>query len=1829
AEMAARWSRGRRLVNMYGPTETTIYTTAHVCAPGAPESPPIGRPVANTRAHVLDAWGGPLPAGVPGELYVGGAGVARGYLGRAGLTAERFVPDPFGPAGERLYRTGDRARRLPSGELEYLGRLDHQVKVRGFRIEPGEIEAAMRAHPGVRAAVVAVREPRTGQRILVGYHVPAGERPVEVAELRALLRERLPEHMVPSALVALDRLPLTPSGKLDMRALPAPGGGPAGAERVPPRSPAEAVLARVFAEVLGREGVGIHDDFFELGGHSLMATRVISGVRGELGVDVPLRALFESPTVAGLAGEVEAARSATGRITRRAGGGPAPLSFAQQRLWFIHRLDPASSAYNMPFGLALRGELDVRALRRSLTELVRRHEAVRTALVEEGGEAVQVVLPAAPVPFPVLDLSGIPEERRRAEALLRVAEEGQRPFDLERGPLLRVLLVKLAAEEWALCFTMHHIVSDGWSMGVLTREVSALYGAYSRGQESPLPELEVQYADFAAWQRRWLTGEVLEAQLRYWRERLEDAPRLLDLPTDRPRRSALGVTEKGRPFVLPAATTRGLRELGQRGSATLFMTLLAAWQTLLGRYTGEDDVVVGTAIANRTRAELEGLIGFFVNSLVMRTDLGGEPGFRELLGRVRETTLGAFAHQDLPFERLVEELVPERSLAHNPLFQVMFALQNMDRGTLALGELETEPLGRADPGAKFDIGVMLFEDGERLVGSIDYRTDLFDGSTIERMAEHFRLLLEAVVADPERRLRSLPLMRAAERERVVARWSASGAAPAPEGCVHETFAAQAATTPHAVALVHGERTLTYAELDRLANRLAHRLADVGVGPDARVGICAERSPEMVVGLLAILKAGGAYVPLDPAYPPERLAFMLADAAVPVLLAQEHLLDRLPVRGVEVLLLDAVPAAGERHGDLHPPAAAVTPEHLAYVIYTSGSTGRPKGTEVPHRAIPGFFRGVDYVRFDADQVFLQYASPSWDVLTLELWPALLTGGRTVLYPGRTPEPGTLAEQLRAHGVTTLWLTSAFFNLVVDTAPETLAGVSQVMVGGEAVSVPHARRALQLYPEMRLVNGYGPSECTVFAACWPVPAGFDAPALPIGRPVGDRRVYLLDRDFEPVPVGVAGELCVGGPAVARGYAGRPALTAGRFVPDPFSAEPGARMYRSGDRVRWSAAGELEFLGRIDQQVKIRGFRIEPGEVEATLAEHPGVREAVALVLDAPSGAPGDRRLVAYVVPGGEADGGAREEIQTEYVQEWESLFGDTYSGGAADGDPDFNVAGWNSSYTGEPIPAEAMRGWVEDTVGALRALRPRRVLEIGCGTGLLLFRLAPECEEYWGADLSPAALAYLREQLARPGRETAGVTLLERPADDFTGIPEGHFDLVVVNSVVQYFPGADYLLRVLEGAVAALAPGGKVWVGDVRSLPLLEAFHASVELARAPDGLPGPALRDRVRRRVARDKELLVDPDLFRALPHRLPRVSGVELRLKRGRRATEMARFRYDALLHVEAEAPPAPAAWLRWEEAGGMEAVRRALAEEAPEALAVARVPNPRVAGALAVLGALSGYSGPGSADELRVLAAEREDGAPDPDDLRELAESLGYRARARGSAGGGPGEYDVLLVRDGGAAALLEETPAPLSWSAWASNPLASRRGRRLLPELRAWLKERLPEYMVPASLVMLDSFPLTPNGKVDRRALPAPESAGEDEDFQAPRTAAEEVLAGIWAELLGMERVGTEQNFFELGGHSLLATQVVSRARQVFGVELPLRAVFEAPTLAGLAERIEALRGAAAAAAPPVRRVPRDGARGLPLSFAQQRLWYVSRLEPESPAYNMPYVLRLRGRL
>jgi len=1427
-ERVTQWQSygAAQLWRVFGLTETSITTTMYLATDG--EDMPIGKPVANTEVYVLDRELQAVPLGVTGELYIGGDGVARGYWHRAEQTAERFVPHPFSrEPGARLYRTGDLVRYQADGNLEFIGRGDEQVKVRGFRIELGEIESVLSTHAAVKECVVAVVGQANDKR-LVAYVVSDEGEPFDSNDLRAYLKERLPEYMAPSTFVTLTELPLTSNGKVDRKALPEPERNAAetGAEYVAARNPVEEVLSGIWEQVLKTEQVGIHANFFELGGHSLLATQVISRIRETFRVELPLRVIFESPTVAEQALRVEAALHAnkgldTLPLKAVERSGDLPLSFAQERLWFLNQLEPESAFYNMPSGVRLSGELDVDALKRTLSEVIRRHEVLRTTFPIVDGVPVQRVSAAEPFNLPVLDLSKLPEPERTPEARRLAIDESRCPFDLAQGPMLRGLLLKLAEDDHIVLLTMHHVISDAWSTGVLIREVATLYSAFVKGEASPLAELPIQYTDFAVWQREWLRGEVLERQLAYWREQLKGAPPVLDFPIDHPRPAVQSYRGALHLFTLPDELTRQLKTLTRRGEATLFMTLLAGFQVLLHRYTNMEDVVVGTPIAGRNRMEMEDLIGFFINSLTLRTRFSGKMSFLDVLRQVREVTLGAYANQDVPFEKLVEELQPERDLSRQPLFQILFALQNAPLGESDLPGITLTPFAPGEAAARFEITLDMTEFGEQLGGALRYNVDLFEESTIKRLAEHYVRLLEAVVLDPQRPISDLPLLSEEERHQQLVEWNDTRTEfPASLG-VHRLFESRVASSPLSVALIEDNVQLSYDELNQRANQLARHLRTLGVGEESRVGIFLPRSIDLVVVQLAVLKAGGAYVPLDPQYPLERLSQMLEDAQTVVVVTNEELADSLPSQLAQVVMVDGDRAVIEQQSKENLSGGAREDEGgeaLAYLIYTSGSTGTPKGVAVTHRGITRLVCETNYASFAADEVFLQLAPASFDASTFEIWGALLNGARLAIMPDGQASLSEIGAALRQYQVTTLWLTAGLFHLMVEEQLEALLGLRQLLAGGDVLGVSQVRRFLEAAEgKSRLINGYGPTENTTFTCCHVMAEASEIwSSVPIGRAVSNTQVYVLDDELQAVPVGVSGELCIGGDGLARGYWRRPEQTAEKFVPNPFGKETGERLYRTGDLVRYMPDGKLEFIGRRDQQVKLRGFRIELGEIESVLGTHTSLTECVVAVI----GEAGDKRLVAYVV---------------------------------------------------------------------------------------------------------------------------------------------GH-----------------------------------------------EAVDGS------------------------------------------------------------------------------------------------------------------------------------------------------------------------------------------------------------------------------ELRSYLKDRLPEYMVPSAFVTLEEVPLTPNGKVDRKALPEPEWNGREASsgFVAARTPVEEMLCGIWEQLLKTEQVGIHENFFELGGHSLLATQVISRVRESFNVELPLRVNFESPTIAEISETIEeAMRAEEGVALSPILQISRD--RELPLSFSQQRLWFIDRFEPESAAYNVPTSVRLRGRI
>ena len=1800
----------QRLLHVYGPTENTTFSSWYLVENVASIATtiPIGKAIANTQIYLLDQNLQPVPIGVVGELHIGGMGLAKGYLNRPELTQEKFIPNPFekdevipptplnkgGNEPSKLYKTGDLARYLPDGKIEYLGRIDNQVKLRGFRIELGEIEALLNQNEAVQSSCVIVREDNLGDKRLVAYVVPQPEINLTINEIRQFLRAKLPDYMVPTAFIRLDTFPLTPNGKIDRRALPVPDLQSKG-EYIAPRNPIEEKMAQIWAEVLKLKRVSIEDNFFELGGHSLLATQVISRLQETFEIVVPLRYLFESPTIAQLSAVI-LKELQTGLGLKLPSIVPVnreddiPLSWAQERLWFVNQLEGESGAYTIDLTMRLRGNINIKALEKAFQAIIQRHEPLRTQFKLKDNKPIQAIDPNVTFTLPVVNLQNLSHSEQQVKNLLLAA--ASEPFDLESGSVLRVKLWQVKTEEYVLLLAIHHIAADGWSLGVLVDELSVYYRSFCTGTKADLPTLSIQYADFALWQRQWLTNEVLDRQLSYWKQQLTGVPLLHQLPTDRPRpaiQSFRGGTER---LQLDSQLTQQLKKLSQESGSTLFMTLLAGFAVLLSRYSQQTDVVIGSPIANRNRTEIEGLIGFFVNSLVLRFDLSQDPNFKDFLAQVRQTTQDAYDHQDLPFEMLVEKLQIERHLDRNPLTQIVFALQNAPSSPWDLPGVNIEEIPSGLDSVRVDLEVYLWDAPEGLGGFCSYNRDLFDAETIVRMMTHFKTLLAAIVENPRQSVASLPLLNPEEEYQLLEGWNETKADYSYNKCIHQLIEEQAARTPDGVAVVFENQQLTYAELNSQANQLAHYLRSLGLETEVIVGLCVERSLDMIVALIGILKAGAAYLPLDPEYPQERLQFMLEDSQVPLLLTQSSLIDKLPNHQAKTVFL------AEIWQEIKPMnrdnlTGKVTASNLANVIYTSGSTGKPKGVMVEHQGLCNLaLAQIQTFAVSSQSRVLQFASFSFDACISEVLMALGAGARLYLASKENLMPGLpLIKQLRENKITHITLPPSALAVLPW---ENLSSLQTIIVAGEACSPELMKKWSQ---GRNFFNGYGPTEgsvCATVAKCTPVDE-----KITIGRPIPHVQVYILDSHLQPVPIGVPGELHIGGAGVARGYLNRLELTAEKFIYlENKEQSKGKRLYKTGDLARYLPDGKIEYLGRIDNQVKVRGFRLELGEIEAVLSQHPLVQEAVVMArADQASDHDQDQlntNLVAYLVPAlkGQVLPEQLAQWQSEYVSDWQKIYEESYSKPQPQiEDPTFNISGWNSSYTGQAIPAAEMQEWVDQTVSRILGNQPpQRVLEIGCGSGLLLFRVAKHCEEYWGADYSAATINNL-EQLCSTIEGLEGkVKLLHRTADDFTGIPQATFDRVVINSVVQYFPSVDYLLQVIAGAVKTTADQGKIFLGDIRSLSLLEPYHAAVQLARAEANKTLEQWQKQVNQSVATEEELLIAPQFFIALKQRFPRISWVEIAPKRGQADNELTQFRYDVTLHLDTDGEKTTIPWLNWQrDRFSLGQLQDKLKLEQPEYLGIRDVPNQRLQKALQILDCLENSPGVETVGELRQLLAKNSGIGINPEQMWQLGEQLGYTVHLSWWEGSQDGSFDVVFCRQN---AILEpiiskvdqqpypnfwddETIIPKSWTDYTNNPLYGKLVQKLVPQVREFVQQKLPSYMVPQAFVLLNTLPLTPNGKVDRLALPTPDTATRNlaTGFLAPRTPIETQMSQIWSEVLGVERIGIKDNFFELGGHSLLATQVISRSRDLFSVELSLQNLLEYPTIANLAQIIEVL--------------------------------------------------------
>ena len=1670
ASNVAKISSVRRLINLYGPTEDTIYATSALIRNDVPREIPIGTPMQNTQAYVLDFNLEPVPVDVFGELYLAGEGVARGYHGRPGTTAESFVPDPFsGAAGKRMYRTGDRARWNSRGLLEFGGRLDHQLKIRGFRIEPGEIESVINAKAKVNEVVVHPYVSPEGEKQLAAY-LMADEKIFSVDELKAALRHTLPSYMMPSAFIMMDKLPRTANGKVDRKMLPVPGAAffAEQAEYVAPATELEKQLCRIWAGVLRLERIGTEQNFFDSGGHSLMATRITSQLRSELGIEVPVRALFEFPTIASFARHLQillqVKPSGEQKIGGRRPSGPLPLSYAQKRLWFVQQMQPDSVAYNAPLSLRIVGRLDKKILDLCLTEIVARQETLRTTFPGAETGPFQRIHAPQPIELPVLDLSNLDEKDKTEAAERYRAKEAASPFDLATGPLFRAKLIRLSREQHELLLNMHHIVSDGWSREVLLGELLELYAAHSERRQANLPQLKIQYADYAVWEQSWLRGEVLDRQTEYWKRQLNGVA-ILELPTDHVR-PAFTVHPAGElRFTLSKERSHSFMEWGKSEGATPFMVMLAAFQWLLHCYAGQDDVAVGTVVANRTRQEIEHLAGFFVNTLVVRTNVGGAPTFRQLVQRVRETTLDAYAHQNLPFEKLVEQINPERDLGHSPLFQVRFALENESSMKLECAGLKFEEIDTQLPEVKFDLTMVAEVENEGTIDiSMVYAADLFDRSTIEKMGSRFGRLLDQATENPDSSLADISVLDEDERKDILGKWNRHDPVSRPAACIHELFESQVIERPAATAAVCEGVRLSYQELNDRANQVACHLRDMGVGPETKVGLYLERNLDLVIGILAILKAGASYVPLDPSNPRERTGLLLEDSKIPALLTSEKLRSKLPSMWIQLVSLDGdadtIGLQPTENGNVD-----VSDRNLAYLIYTSGSTGKPKAVEIEHRNLVNYLHGVtEQMQCSAGWRYAMVSTVAADLGNTVLFASLCTGGELHLLSDEVARDARLfsrymrEQKIQCTKITPSHLMSLqMLQSSADLLPEKL-----LVLGGESAQWQWVNELRAMKPACRIINHYGPTECTVGALTCKLDeiARWGTPRIPLGAPLHSAQVYVLNDDMTLHAPGLAGELYIGGAGVGRGYLERPDITAERFVPDPFSKIPGSRLYRTGDNARWRSDGAIEFLGRKDHQVKIRGFRVELEEIETVLMQHPDIRQAAVAVHERES----EKSLAAYVCLRNAASAEAREnlyqlpngmriahqnQVETDYL--YREIFG---------------AHAYLSD--GITLPPDAC------------------VFDVGANIGMFTLFAGEKCPQ--GRIYSFEPIEPLHRKLEFNARLSgAKIKTFNIGLSDRESVAEfAFFPRYSMMSGKKAYSDLD-----VEVGVITKTLQNRAGQGDRDAEALL--LHGS-EFLREKFLTENQLCRLRRLSDVIREQE-----------------VEFIDL-LK-----IDVQRAEVDVLDGIDDQ---------HWENIGQI------------------------------VMEVHDGWKTE-TEGRLRLIV----------DRLKQR----GFEAKAS--------QYEELKETD--------------RWNIYSWNQRALQR-RKTLPtrifelppqepvaiaptttsisgaDLREYLRQRLPDYMVPAVVALLPNLPLTANGKIDRRALPEVDEVSVGAQFEAPRNDLERQLCGIWEEVLHVPQIGIHDNFFESGGHSLLATQVVARIESALECEVSLTAIFRSPTIEELAVEI-----------------------------------------------------------
>jgi amino acid adenylation domain-containing protein/non-ribosomal peptide synthase protein (TIGR01720 family) len=1807
-----------RIVNHYGPTETTIGKLLHEVKPGFDynQTIPIGKPFSNTKVYVLSPDMALCPVGVPGELYIEGDGLARGYVYNEKLSSEKFIQNPFNLTNKSLmYATGDLVQYQENGDITFIGRADNQVKIRGYRVEPGEIESVLQDNESVKQALVVASKDKQGNNRLVAYIIAAED--FNRDELLSYLKEILPEYMVPALVIELNELPLMANGKVDRKALPNPDSVEAvNKEYTPARNATEETLVTIWQDVLEEDKIGIHDDFFELGGHSLLAVRLISAIRKAFKAEIPISDVFDYPTIAALAKQLQEHQETSTYPQIKIGARPEqiPLSFSQERLWFIDRLE-GSVQYHVPAVLKLKGKLDIKALANSLQEIINRHEVLRTVIREKEGRPYQFIKEKGEWNLEVVEGTQYDTELKDViEALIR------KPFDLSKDYMLRASVFTLTGDENLLVINLHHIASDGWSRSVLVKELVELYGSFIYQRLPQVPNLPVQYADFAIWQQAYLQGELLENKLDYWRKKLQNvAP--LGLPTDFVRPAIQGTQGALVKFDISQELKAQILKLSQSHGATLYMTLLSAFKVLIYRYSGQEDICVGTGIAGRQQQELEGLIGFFVNTLAMRSQLDGEMSFTELLESVKSTTMEAYAHQDVPFEKVVEAVSNERDISRNPIFQVTFVVQNTPEvPELKLGDVLLSVEDYDHVTTKFDITFSITETENGLEGIAEYNTALYKELTITRMTAHFVELLKSVIAQPETQIGQLSLLGIQEEKALLSEHNSTEVWYPKDKSLVDLFEAQVQKNPGAVALVFEEQELTYTDLNELSNRLAHYLKAEGVGSEQLVPIFIERGIWMIAGILGILKAGGVYVPIDPEYPEERIRFMLEDTGAAVIVSNK--VNRSKLEGVvnaAVIEVDGVHSALISSHSIVNPVNTIAPSQAAYVIYTSGSTGKPKGVVVEHGSVVNLIHTqTAYFDIKSDDRILQFSNYCFDASVEQIFLALFNGAPLVLFPeGLQYDTALFETYLRDQKITHLHATPF---LLENITPDNYVNLKRVIAGGD---VCRKELASRWRDKVNFYNEYGPTETTVTAIEYhDHDKGEGRNIVPIGTPLSNVTVYILDKNQALCPEGIPGELYIGGVQVARGYLNRPDITAERFIPNPFKNNTAERLYRTGDLVRRLTDGNLEYLGRIDDQVKIRGYRIELGEVESVLNELEPVENSCVLVkADVTSGS----RLLAYYIPDIEIVKKKEHELYSQQVESWKEIHENEYVLAEEEeiADPEFNILGWNNSFTRKPIEAEQMREWLDDITNVILAEKPEQVLEIGSGTGLIYYRLAGKIKKYIGTDFSSHSINKIKERV-NEGLRDYGATELQVCAAHEISLKENEQpDTIIINSVAQYFPGGDYLNIVIEKGISLMKGYGRIIIGDIRDKRTLELFKSRLQLSKQQESVSLDEFKWAVEQEVLKEEELCFSPEYFYSLQETYPEITHVDIQWKQGSYINELSQYRFTAIIHIGIEKSIIEPKWQEWN--SNTKSSTLSDIRNGKPIIAIKDAPNPRLWQEKQLLYALT-KNAVSTTKELAEVIEKEDVESFEVAELISAAKAEGY-------------QYRLFLDEDPLKINILFEKAPVYSFvkSVFSDKTINNRDSHTNIPlfadislllqkEIRALLQQRLPDYMIPSEFIILRHFPLNHNGKVNRKFLSqtANRASGDTLNYQPPRNETEQTLARIWQELLNIEQAGIHDNFFELGGHSLLGMRVVSSIRKELEVELVIKDLFIHPTIAELAAFLKSQNKGLLFPTIEVEARPHY----IPLSYSQERLWFIDQLEG-STRYHLPSVFRLKGEL